>query len=83
MFQLAKPLQRALFMIAVWVVVFPASLALAQGLAHLAFNSSQATLLRSGILTAILVIGMELIIIPLLQRLMSWLFVAPASAINP
>jgi hypothetical protein len=80
MFVASATLQRSCFMLLLWLIVFPASWVLGQGLAYLPLSAEHAVLLRSGILTAILILGMDLLIVPVLQRLMSRLFTSPVSA---
>jgi hypothetical protein len=61
-------------MLTLWLIVFPASWVLAQGLAYLPLTAAHAVLLRSGLLTAILIIAMDLLVVPCLQRLMNRVF---------
>ena len=78
MFLASRTLQRSCFMLILWLIVFPASWIIGQGLAYLPIASEHAVLLRSGILTAVLILGMDLFVVPLLQQLMSRLFTARA-----
>jgi hypothetical protein len=80
MFRAPPALQRSCFMLLLWLIVFPASWVLSQGLAYLPLTAGHAVLLRSGLLTAILILGMDLLIVPVLQQLMSRLFTGPMSA---
>jgi antibiotic biosynthesis monooxygenase (ABM) superfamily enzyme len=61
-------------MVAVWAVVFPASLGASWLLSQLPGPLNEMTLLRSAALTAILVLVMDILIIPRLEQTMSWLF---------
>jgi antibiotic biosynthesis monooxygenase (ABM) superfamily enzyme len=78
MFRASAPLQRSCFLLILWLIVFPVSSVLSQGLAYLPLAAGHAVLLRSGLLTAILILAMDLVVVPVLQQLMSWLFTTEA-----
>jgi hypothetical protein len=61
------------------MVIFPLSVGLSQGMAHLAPLNAFSPTARSGALTALLILGMEFAIIPGLERLMRRLFVPARS----